>query len=58
MTTWIYVVYYQTNTTMTVLRAFNSEQRAKDFVAVLTTTPYPEYPLADGGYSYQRIPLY
>jgi hypothetical protein len=58
---WIYVVCYQNSTAAApafeVLRAYRSEKRAQEIVALLTATPFERHSLTTGHYLYHKIPL-
>ncbi|KRM24012.1 hypothetical protein [Latilactobacillus graminis] len=61
MNQWIYVILYQANPLYyeksKMIRAFSSEQRAQEYVALLNETPYANQSLKEGHYIYQKLNL-
>lgn len=61
MNQWIYVVLYQANPLFIekskMIRAFSSEQRAQEYVALLNETPYADQSLKEGYYTYRKLNL-
>ena len=61
MNHWIYIVMYQANPLYyeksKMIRAFRSEQRAKEYVSLLNETPYANQSLKEGHYTYQKLSL-
>ncbi len=61
MNQWIYVVCYQNlagdPADFEVLRAYHTEKRAQEMVAILMAAPFERHSLTTGYYSYQRISL-
>ena len=61
MNHWIYIVMYQANPLYyeksKMIRAFSSEQRAKEYGSLLNETPYANQSLKEGHYTYQKLSL-